>query len=968
MSAATLFEAIARQPKDAVAIQALGRAPLSYSLLCDQIVATIRALNEVGLLRNDRLAVVLPNGPEMATACLAVASGASCVPLNPEYKQDEFDYFLSELGAKAVLVQAGMASPARDAARALGIPLLELRVLPEAPAGRFELALAEGGPLPGLERTPAQTGPGALEDIALVLHTSGTTARPKIVPLSQANLMASAANLCASLALTAGDRVLNMMPLFHIGGLVDLLLAPLSVGAASICTANFSLPGFVACLEAFDPTVYQGVPTMLQEILAAGAPEKEVIRSSSLRFVRSVSAPLPGAIRAEFESACGVPIVEIYGMTEASGLIASDPIPPGVGKEGSVGLAAGPDVTVLGESGEPVPVGSRGEVAIRGASVMAGYESPKEANTDLFVGSWMRTGDEGVLDEDGYLFLTGRIKEIINRGGEKISPREIDVLLAAHPAVAEAAAFALPHDALGEDVAVAVVLAPGAELSREEVIDYLRPRLAYFKVPRVVHFVSSIPTTAGGKLQRAELAERLATLGVPDAAAATESAPSAVPETLIAKTLASIWERILGTAPIGIHDDFFDLGGDSLKAATFINELQARWGEIVYVSALFDAPSIGEFEPYLNENCPALVVKILGQEVSQPEQGSPSRIDASQIERFREAIVPLAGAYVAPSEKNPTAVFILSTPRSGSTLLRAMLGGSEHLFAPPELFLLPFDDLAERKAWFSRSQGFLREGNVRAWMQLTGEGLEQAEHQLGEQEGKKLGTQAYYRMLQERLGERTLVDKTPFNAAQVETLQRAEQYFEDPLYIHLLRHPYGMIRSFEEAKLGELWHPRLFASSGSLPTATGGAKDSATALSPREFAEMIWVVLHQNILAFLGEIPAERQTKLRFEELVGSPRGAMEGLCGFLGVDFESAMLDPRANGRERMTDGIHPESRMIGDMKFHQHEAIDASAAELWKQHYRRDFLSDVAWELAAALGYDERLADVNEREEFVI
>ena len=770
--------------------------------------------------------------------------------------------------------------------------------------------------------------------------------------------MASAGNLCGSLALTEADCALNMMPLFHIGGLVDLLLAPLSVGASSICTANFSPPGFVKCLEAFEPTFYQGVPTMLQEILADEA-VRQAVRASSLRFARSVSAALPEQVRVDFERELGIPIVEIYGMTEASGLIASNPIPPAARKAGSVGIAAGTEIRILSDSLEPVAALERGEVVIRGASVITAYESPAEANADAFVDTWMRTGDQGYLDEDGFLFLTGRIKEIINRGGEKISPREVDELLASHPAVAEAATFAMPHRALGEDVAVTIVLNPGATLSQQEVVEFLRPRLAYFKIPRSVYFLAEIPRTPGGKLKRTELPVRLKELGMLDAEPSATDQAYEAPESLIGKKLAEMWARVLDVEAVGVNDDFFDLGGDSLKAATFINELQEEWGEIVYVSALFDAPTIATFEAYIHESCPELVIKILGGFVRPEEDDLEGNVDAESLAKFRASIVRLAGSQEPASEKNPRAIFILSTPRSGSTLLRVLLGGNSRLFAPPELFLLPFDNLADRGAWFSRSQPFLREGNLRALIQLSGQGLEEVERAMAEFEEKNLSTQTYYRMLQDRLGERVLVDKTPFNATHVETLRRAEQYFQDPVYVHLVRHPYAMIRSFEEAKLDQLWHPRLVR-----PEAATGA----SGVPRRDFAEMIWVILQENIREFLRDVPSERQVQVKFEDLVGNPEQTMKRLCSALSLAFEPAMLAPHADPRERMTDGLHPDSRMIGDMKFHQHDAIDASAADIWKEHHRSDFLSGEGRALAAELGYDEMSAETPDREEFVI
>jgi LPS sulfotransferase NodH len=337
------------------------------------------------------------------------------------------------------------------------------------------------------------------------------------------------------------------------------------------------------------------------------------------------------------------------------------------------------------------------------------------------------------------------------------------------------------------------------------------------------------------------------------------------------------------------------------------------------------------------------------------------RIDAETLAEFRRSIVGLAGdAAQAPSRKNPSAVFVLGTPRSGSTLLRALLGGSSRLFAPPELFLLSFDDLAAREAWFQGSQRFLLEGNLRMLMQLRGVGLAAAQRLSASLTARRTPVAEYYGMVQDWLGDRLLVDKTPFYAAHAETLARAERDFAEPRFVHLVRHPYGMIRSFEEAKLEQLWWPRLVG--------VEAARARPNPYPSRTFAELVWITLHRNILAFLRDVPPARRLRVRFEDLVRSPREELLRVSGFLGIALEPAMLDPHADAAGRMTDGIYPVSRMIGDMKFHQHRAIDPATADTWKRAYATDFLSDAGWELAAELGYDETVAAAQDREEFVI
>ena len=423
----------------------------------------------------------------MAVAFLAVATYATAAPLNPRYRADEFRFYLDDLGAKALLTQADDADAALEVAPA-GTIAIEL----EGELGALVLTVDGISPHAGSPRT---AGP---DDVALVLHTSGTTSRPKIVPLRQRNLSASAANVAASLALTPADRCLNVMPLFHIHGLVAGLLAPLSAGAAVAATPGFDAFSFFAWLEEFAPTYYTAVPTMHQMILTRAGRHADVIARTPLRFVRSSSASLPAPVLEELASVFGVPVIESYGMTEASHQMATNPLPPEVAKVRSVGKASGIEIKIVD-----------GEVVIKGSTVITAYENNPDANAASFTDGWFRTGDEGHLDEDGYLFLTGRIKEIINRGGEKVAPLEVDEVLLRHPAVSEAVTFAVPHDKLGEDVAAAVVLAAGQELSDRELRSYLKERLAAFKVPRTVVFVDEIPKGPTGKMQRIGLAERL---------------------------------------------------------------------------------------------------------------------------------------------------------------------------------------------------------------------------------------------------------------------------------------------------------------------------------------------------------------------------------------------------------------------------------------------------------------------------
>jgi len=445
---------------DAGAVVAPGREPLSYARLAAHVDDVAAILRASGLGSRDRIALVLPTGPEMAVAFLAVAAVATCAPLNPSYREDEFVAYLSTLHITALIVQHG-GGAAAAAAEKLGIPIIPLAPRPDAGAGVFALERPSGGRSP--VDTDDQRGP---DDLAVVMLTSGTTSRPKVVPLTHRNIRASAQSTGHALALTPGDRCLNVAPLFHIHGLC-MALASLMAGASVICPPAFDARRFFPWLDECRPTWYVAGPPAHREILAiADTPEsRAIIARRPLRLIRSGSASLPPSTLHDLERAFGAPVIEAYGLTEAGPLIACNPLPPRARKPGSVGLAAGPEVAIMAPLGVVVAPGVEGEIVARGANIMAGYEGDDAANGEAFVGGWFRTGDLGYLDADGYLFITGRVKEIINRGGQKVSPYEVEAALLDHPAVAQAVVFAAPHATLGEDVAAAV--APRAGMTAD---------------------------------------------------------------------------------------------------------------------------------------------------------------------------------------------------------------------------------------------------------------------------------------------------------------------------------------------------------------------------------------------------------------------------------------------------------------------------------------------------------------------
>lgn len=486
----------------APAIIAPDMPPLTYAGLRDLVARTRGVLNSIGIAQGDRVALVMPNGPEMATSFLSVACAATAAPLNPSFKLDEFEFALRDLQVRAVIVKGENNEIVRTAAERCEVPVISL--VPGKYAGDFTLTVP-----PDLDRPPADARPTRSEDIALVLHTSGTTARPKIVPLSHGNVTASARNIRSTLLLTTNDVCLNIMPLFHIHGLIAAVLSSMSAGASVICTPGLNGFRFFSWLREFQPTWYTAVPTMHQTLLELAPRFKEVLASSRLRFLRSSSAPLLPQVMAGLEQAFGVPVLEAYGMTEAAHQMTCNPLPPGDRVAGTVGVAAGPEVAIMGDDGRLLPAGEIGEIVIRGDNVTRGYENNPDANRTSFTDGWFRTGDQGTLDSANYLRLTGRLKEIINRAGEKISPIEVDKVLMDYPDIRQVVTFAMPSRLFGEEVAAAVVLREGTEPDAEAIRAFAASRLAPFKVPQRVVFLDEIPKGVTGKLQRVGLAERL---------------------------------------------------------------------------------------------------------------------------------------------------------------------------------------------------------------------------------------------------------------------------------------------------------------------------------------------------------------------------------------------------------------------------------------------------------------------------
>lgn len=560
-----------------------GSEPLSYGDLLGSIDAMGTMLNSWGLGRNDRIAIVHPGGRDMAAAILGIWSYATPVPLNPESTLGEFAIQLRDMRVKAIAILADIDTPARRAAIDLDLPVLDLR--PNANGGMNLSAISRAE-----ASSDANSGPVQPDDIVAVLATSGTTSHSKIVPIRNRQLTARNEIAAADLGLTPADRGLNMLRLYHSGGLGQGISTPLIAGSSVAVLTDYSVDGILETLDKEQVTwcaasyaVYHAIHPHLE----TRRPTIERI-ASRLRFMRSGTGPLNATIAEEVESAFGVPIVVTYGTSEAGSSTSDPPDRPRPDRR-SVGQRAHAGVDILDETGAPLPQGVAGQIAVRGPTVFDGYENDDAANRIAFIGEWFRTGDLGYFDDDGYLFITGRIKEMINRGGQNITPIEIDDALLAHPDIIAASSFPIPHPTLGEDVAAAIVTRDGRNLDQATLSQFLRGRLADYKVPRQMFFTAEIPKGPTGKVQRHKLAEVFAS--APGVQADAKTTPNREP-TFLEHQLQTLWAAALGRDHIGLDDDFFQLGGDSLQAVELFLQIEKTLGHPLPRSVLFEAGTV----------------------------------------------------------------------------------------------------------------------------------------------------------------------------------------------------------------------------------------------------------------------------------------------------------------------------------------------------------------------------------------
>ncbi|HVR98784.1 MAG TPA: amino acid adenylation domain-containing protein, partial [Thermoanaerobaculia bacterium] len=876
-----LFERWAAETPDAVAA-VFDDLAVTYGELDRRAGRLAARLAELGVGADDKVGLLLPRSIGLAVAILAVLkAGGAWVPLDPSHPEERRDLMLCDAGARVLVTE--------EMVEVVGEGLVPSR---------------EGAP----------------EALAYVIYTSGSTGTPNGVMVTHRNAVDRLRAAREMFAVSPESRVAQVLSPGFDASVMEFFLA-LAHGAC-LCFVpdeeRLTPHALAATLERHGATVAVLTPAVLSLW-----PEE---RLAVLRALSVGGEPFPAALAAHW--APGRRVLNVYGPTETTIFASSERVhgdgAPPIGRP-----AANTRIHVLDRALHPVPVGVAGEVAVGGVGVARGYLGRPDRTAERFIPDpWSqgpgarlyRSGDLARLLPDGRIDFLGRIDDQVKVRGFRIEPGEVEAALRLHSSVMDAAVLARDKELVGY-----VVLAEGADPA--SLRPFLEERLPVYMVPPHLVPLPALPVTPNGKVDRRALAR----MPLPGEGRAGRGRTE--PDGAVERFVADLFKEVLRLDAVGMEESFFELGGTSLQAAILINLLQERLGEYVYVVALFDAPSTAELAVYLEREYPAAAARLRGETAALSEEEA-GPVTPEMLAELRRIVLPLPSGPGGP--RNRRAVFILSPPRSGSTLLRVLLAGHPDLFAPPELELLGFNTLGERRDAFSGRYAFWREGAVRAWMEVRGIPADEAFREIEKREDAGLPVRRFYREMQELIGDRLLIDKTPSYALDPATLARAEEDFEEPLYIYLLRHPYGMVASFEKAHLEQVFfrYPHPFPS--------------------RRLAELIWTVSHQNIQEHLEKVPPGRRHFVRFEDLVRDPRGTLERLCAFLGIELDSAMLDPYEDKRRKMTDGVHELSRMMGDVRFHEHRRIDPEAAESWRSMYEEDFLGEPTREMADSLGYE--------------
>lgn len=830
---------------------------------------------------------------------------------------------------------------------------------------------------------------GRPSDIALFWLTSGSTGTPKCVSMTHRNILSRSQGTTEFAHHSPSDVYLNWLPFIQNGSIAEHIRCIQNTCNMVYLYKDNILSDPLNMLRIIDQygITHTWGPNFIYSLIRDALKESDKQFNwdlSSIKFMISGGEPVSSRIMNDFldrTEKYGYPRTgsrPSFGMAEAGGggMTYGEPTSEEPirffwvennafnGKDIRQTSPQAPDAKPIASLGGPIPgvsiriVDSKnqivtedtvGHVHLKGPLVLKSYYNNPQANAECFMDDgWFDTGDLGFLSK-GELALTGRAKAMLIIHGGNYYSHEIESIAEEVEGVERSfTAACAVGDADNATDKLAIFFHP---LSNDESFWPTMIRQIRQAIVNRIHVNpdyiipverKDIPKTPIGKIQRGLLTQHFNRGLFAEKLQALTQLPeqeNSAPRNGLESQLVDVWEAVLNVRP-GIHDNFFDLGGNSIKAVMVMNKFQEKIDAIFHPVSLFDAPTIAGLAHYFEDNYPALF-KAAGNAAEKQEAAPLSDAQIEHMQRY------LADCLSAPNvhpdltgTKNPRAVFILSPARSGSTLLRVVMAGNPQLFSPPELYVMGFNSFREWKQFYSGRLAYICEGVTRAIMELKNCSLEIAEGIMTEMEAEDISIKQLVARLQAWSGGRMLVDKSPPYAFNPEILKRLEAEFEDPLYLHLMRHPAGMIASFEEARVD-------------LAVDVHGDEDGTVALSGRQKGETWWLTSHQNILAFLQDIPADRQHLIRFEDIVTTPEPTLQNLCDFLGVDFHTDMLEPQKDSKQRMTDGAHELSRRAGDPKFHTHQGFSTSSVERWQEIYHKNFLCEQTWQIARDYDY---------------
>ena len=927
-----LFESQADRHPSATAL-VFGDQLMTYGELNKKANQLAHLLQSKGIKPELAVAICVERSLEMMVAILGVLkAGGAYVPIDPNYPQERIQFMLEDTDATILLTQEYLKNNIPTSKNCETICL----------DSDWEKINKEKNTKPFCKKLPG--------NLIYTIYTSGSTGKPKGVQVEHRNVV----NLIQSQMNFVKHPVKRFLYAysFAFDGSVLLMWWTLLQGATLIIAEegmekDVQLLGkFIDDHKISHLLTFPSVYTILLD-------QVNVDRLLSLEFVSVAGEACPSNLVIQHQQILPkTKLLNQYGPTEAT-VGATIYITPENFEGEKVPIGKPIDyveVFILNENLEKVRTGDVGEIHIGGKGVARGYLNRKELTREKFIQNpfgkkkLYKTGDLGKLLPDGNIDFVGRADHQVKLRGYRIEMGEVEVAISQHPNVRETVVEIFGEKSADQKLVGYLTLKNEAQLNATQLRKFLEEKIPEYMIPSTFMFLEKMPFATSGKVDRKNLPQ-------PNNTRPDLEQEFVASETSLEDWLTQLWQEALGLEKIGIDDKFFELGGNSLQAATLVAKVQKQLNQTVFIVSIFEAPTVREYARFLEENYKNALIHIKAQSHSTDISStnfsekrtlvSSNKKDSSSLTKadfkaFKKYIPTFIKKIKKQKRKNPPAIFILTPPRSGTTLLRIMLAGHPQLFAANELQLLHFNTLQERKEAYTGKFSLWSEGTIRTIMELKNCNADEAKSIMQTFEKENLTTQDFYDTLQNWVGNRIIVDKSPSYAMDMMALEKAEADFDNAIFIHLSRHPYSMVKSFEKMYMDQV----MFLGKQNY--------------NSRNTGELIWTESHQNIDNFLKKIPADRQFRIIYEDLLKQPREVMEEMCETIGLPFHPNLLNPYLDIEKKMTDGLYDNSKPMGDPNLLKHGSIKSKKAEEWKKVKDDNFLHAETWKLAKEIGYE--------------